>query len=225
MAVGISAITAAVIAAPAVLGAIDAGVKKRKSNKEADKAADALDQINSLKESRQDVIDKSDDIRALKAQVSNPYANLTVATQAAEMQAEQTDMALANSLDAMMSSGASAGGATALARAAMQSKKGIAASIEVQESANIMKAAEGEEKAAAERMALEKGALSEEVNVYNRQEQRDLDELSRLEEKEDYHTMRGDNLSDASTEAFMSGLSGSAQIATEIKFPKQNKPQ
>ena len=215
MAFGIGAITAAVIAAPAVIGAIDAGVKKRKSNKEADEAADALDQINSLKESRQDVIDKSDDIRALKAQVSNPYANLTVATQAAEMQAEQTDMALANSLDAMMSSGASAGGATALARAAMQSKKGISASIEAQESANIMKAAEGEEKAAAERMALEKGALSEEVNVYNRQEQRDLDELARLEEKEDYHTMRGDNLSDASTEAFMSGLSGSAQLAAE----------
>ena len=206
----------AVIAAPAVIGAIDAGVKKHKSNKEADEAADALDQINSLKESRQDVIDKSDDIRALKAQVSNPYANLTVATQAAEMQAEQTDMALANSLDAMMSSGASAGGATALARAAMQSKKGISASIEAQESANIMKAAEGEEKAAAERMALEKGALSEEVNVYNRQEQRDLDELARLEEKEDYHTMRGDNLSDASTEAFMSGLSGSAEVATSF---------
>lgn len=214
MAFGIGTIIA--IAAPAVIGAIDAGVKKHKSNKEADKAADALDQINSLKESRQDVIDKSDDIRALKAQVSNPYANLTVATQAAEMQAEQTDMALANSLDAMMSSGASAGGATALARAAMQSKKGISASIEAQESANVMKAAEGEEKAAAERMALEKGALSEEVNVYNRQEQRDLDELARLEEKEDYHTMRGDNLSDASTEAFMSGLSGSATTATKI---------
>jgi len=206
----------ATIAAPMVIGAIDAGVKKHKSNKEADEAADALDQINALKESRQDVIDKSDDIIALKAEVNNPYANLSVATQAAEMQAEQTDMALANSLDAMMSSGASAGGATALARAAMQSKKGIAASIEAQESANIMKAAEGEEKAAAERMALEKGALSEEVNVYNRQEQRDLDEIARLEEKEDYHTMRGDNLSDASTEAFMSGLSGSATIATEL---------
>ena len=34
MAFGIGAITAAVIAAPAVIGAIDAGVKKRKSNKE-----------------------------------------------------------------------------------------------------------------------------------------------------------------------------------------------
>jgi len=213
----------AVIAAPFVIGAIDAGVKKGKSNKELDEAADALDQINALKESRQDVIDKSDDIRALKAEVNNPYANLSVATQAAEMQAEQTDMALANSLDAMMSSGASAGGATALARAAMQSKKGIAASIETQESANIMKAAEGEEKAAAERMALEKGALAEEVNVYNRQEQRDLDELARLEEKEDYHTMRGDNLSDASTEAFMSGLSGSAAVGTSMYKPSTPK--
>ena len=54
---------------------------------------------------------------------SNPYANLGVATQAAEMQAEEADIALANTLDTIRSSGASAGGATALAQAALKSKK------------------------------------------------------------------------------------------------------
>lgn len=209
-------IAVAVIAAPAVIGAIDAGVKKGKANKEADEAADLLDQQNALLESRQDVIDKSDDIRALKAQVNNPYANLAVATQAAEMQMEQTDIALANSLDAMMSSGASAGGATALARAAMEGKKGIAASIETQEAANNQKAAEGEEKAQQERLSLDKSAMAEEVNAWNRQEQRDLDELARLQEKEDYHTMRSDNLEDAAHEAMMGGLSGSAETASSM---------
>ena len=76
--------------------------------------------------------------------LDNPYANLTVATEAFKMQAEQADMALANSLDVMMETGQAAGGATALAQAALQSKRGIAASINAQETQNKRMAAEGE---------------------------------------------------------------------------------
>ena len=46
------------------------------------------------------------------------------------MQVEEADIALANTLDTLRATGASAGGATALAQAALQSKKGVAASIE-----------------------------------------------------------------------------------------------
>ena len=67
---------------------------------------------------------------------SAPKMNLAVATQAAEMQAEESDMALANTLDTLASSGASAGGATALAQMALKSKQGISASIEQQEARN-----------------------------------------------------------------------------------------
>ena len=77
------------------------------------------------------------------AGMTNQMANLGVATQAAEFQAEQTDIALANTLDTMAASGAGAGGATALAQAALQSKKGISASLEQQEKANQDKAAAG----------------------------------------------------------------------------------
>ena len=203
------------VAAPVVIGAVDAGVQKGKQRKAEEKSADLLGQQEALLADRQAVIDKSDDIRALKAQVSNPYGNLAVATQAAEMEMEQTDIALANSLDAMVSAGSSAGGATALARAAMQSKKGIAASIEKQEVANQKLAAEGEEKAQQERMALDQAAISEEVNVYNRQEQRDLDQLARLQEKEDYETMRADEHEDAAHTAMMSGLSSGAEGAAK----------
>jgi len=80
----------------------------------------------------------------LSGMISNPYANLGVATQAAEMQFEQADMALANTLDTLRATGSSAGGATALAQAALQSKKGIAASIEEQEAANEKLRAQGE---------------------------------------------------------------------------------
>ena len=68
--------------------------------------------------------------------LSNPMANLGVATQAAEMQVEQADISLANTLDTIRATGASAGGATALAQAALQSKKGVSASIEQQEAQN-----------------------------------------------------------------------------------------
>jgi len=78
------------------------------------------------------------------ANLDNPYANLTVATEAFKMQAEQADQALANSLDVMMETGQAAGGATALAQAALQSKRGIAASIQAQETQNKAMAAQGE---------------------------------------------------------------------------------
>ena len=54
-------------------------------------------------------------------------------------------MALANTLDTLRATGASAGGATALAQAALQSKKGVSANIEQQESQNEKLRAQGEQ--------------------------------------------------------------------------------
>ena len=88
--------------------------------------------------------DISDMAKDLSGMITNPYANLGVATQAAEMQAEEADLALANTLDALRTTGASAGGATALAQAALRSKKDISASIEAQEAQNEKLRAQGE---------------------------------------------------------------------------------
>jgi hypothetical protein len=85
--------------------------------------------------------------------MGNTYASLGVATGAAEIQMEQTDMALANTLDTLRQTGASAGGATALAQAALQSKKGVAANIEQQELTNEKLRAQGEEKLQMTKMA------------------------------------------------------------------------
>jgi hypothetical protein len=85
--------------------------------------------------------------------MGNVYASLGVATGAAEIQMEQTDMALANTLDTLRQTGASAGGATALAQAALQSKKGVAANIEQQELTNDKLRAQGEEKLQMTKMA------------------------------------------------------------------------
>ena len=83
----------------------------------------------------------------LAGQIQNPFENLQVSTAAAQMQAEETDIALANTLDTLEQTGASAGGATALAMAALKSKQGVAATIEEQEAANAQLKAQGEQHA------------------------------------------------------------------------------
>ena len=76
--------------------------------------------------------------------IYNPYENLSVATQANQIKMEETDKALANTLDTLRAQGSSAGGATALAQAALKSKAGIAADIERQEVLNERLKAQGE---------------------------------------------------------------------------------
>lgn len=90
------------------------------------------------------VKDLSGIAKDLSGMITNPYANLGVATQAAEMQIEEADISLANTLDTLRATGSGAGGATALAQAALQSKKGVSASIEQQETANEKMKAEGQ---------------------------------------------------------------------------------
>ena len=108
------------------------------------------------------VTDLSSMAKDLSGNLSNPYANLGVSTQAAEIQIEEADIALANTLDTLRATGASAGGATALAQAALQSKKGVSSSIEQQEAAN--------EKAKAQGQAdLERMKMTEQTRIQNTQ--------------------------------------------------------
>ena len=108
--------------------------------------------LNQLQNTRQQIVnpysgvtDVSALAKDLSSKVSNPFANLGVATKAAEIQMEQSDIALANTLDTLRATGAGAGGATALAQAALQSKQGVAASIETQEAANAKMRAQGQQ--------------------------------------------------------------------------------
>lgn len=103
-------------------------------------------ELEALENSRQPIINPYENVTDLSDQMSNPYANLGVATQAAEFQAEQAEIGLSNTLDTLRATGASAGGATALAQAALASKKQISASLEIQEASNQKLVAQGDEK-------------------------------------------------------------------------------
>jgi hypothetical protein len=111
-------------------------VDNKKANDAQQDAKEHEKEIKRLEDIRQEFINPYENIQ-------NEYANIGVATQAAEFQAEEADVALANTLDTLMATGAGAGGATALAQAALRSKAGISASLEQQEAANERLRAQG----------------------------------------------------------------------------------
>ena len=119
--------------------------------------------LNTLEENRQEVVNPYEDVKSLSSMITNPFANLGVATGAAEIKIEEADISLANTLDTIRATGASAGGATALAQAALKSKKGVAASIEQQEKSNEDKRAAGEQQMQRAKMAEEQRIQSAEA--------------------------------------------------------------
>ena len=140
----------------AIFSAINAG----KARKAQGKAQDALEQA--IKD-RPDVI--------------NPYDQVT------DLSGMVSDISLANTLDTLRATGAGAGGATALAQAALQSKRGIANTIQQQEAQNAMARAQGEQAAQAQRIAqkqrVEQADILGKTFQFQAQESRDIAKLSR----------------------------------------------
>jgi hypothetical protein len=156
-----AAFTAIAGAAISIGGGLIASSKANKQARNARSAQRAANaKVASIKASRQAIVNPYAGVQNLSGMatdlsntLNNPFAQLGVATQAAEIQMEQSDIALANTLDTLRSTGASAGGATALAQAALQSKKGISANIEQQEAQNEKLKAQGEQQLNQQRMS------------------------------------------------------------------------
>ena len=137
--------------------------------------------LDTLVGGRQAIIDPYAGVKDLSAMISNPFANLQVATKASEMQARETDISLASTLDALRATGG--GSATALAQAASRAKQGVAASIEQQEARNAQLAAQGEQQAMQMRMAeaqrMQEADILGKTFTFQGQEQRDVADISR----------------------------------------------
>jgi len=131
--------------------------------------------LNDLRRGAQDFSGLATDTSTL---ASNTFANLQVATQAADLQAQQTDQALANTLSTIRATGAGAGGATAIAQAALQSKQSIAATIEQQEARNTQLRAQGQQQVEQIRMSeskrLQDIAFSERLRLESLREREGL---------------------------------------------------
>ncbi len=147
-----------------LIGGVFGSSSAKKAAREAAREKARLQKkLNTLEENRQEVINPYEDVKSLSSMITNPFANLGVATGAAEIKIEEADISLANTLDTIRATGASAGGATALAQAALKSKKGVAASIEQQEKSNEDKRAAGEQQMQRAKMAEEQRIQSAEA--------------------------------------------------------------
>ena len=171
--------------AVSIVGGIFGASRAKREARRRENQARALEaKLNNLEANRQEIIDPYANVTDLSSMLSNPFANLSVATKATEMQMEQTDIALANTLDTIRATGGSAGGATALAQAALQSKKNIAANIEQQEVANEKQRLAGEAQLQQQQMAEARRQQQADVAgaqfVFQQQEARDIQQLNRL---------------------------------------------
>ena len=206
-----SMLMVAAIAAPIVIGGISAISQSQKAKAMEGDVIDAANDVENLINSRQEIYDASGDIRAMKAQLTNAYANMGVATQAAEMQMQQSDIALSNMMEGMMQTGTAAN-ATALAQAAAKSKQGISASIEQQEVQNQKLRAQGEQQLQQQRMSIEQAAIGAEQQAWQLAEGREVFDINRQQANADFLRNQQQAYSDASQAAWMQGVSGTASV-------------
>ena len=211
-----------------IVGGIIGGGKARRAKRRAAKKLKKMNaKMSQLEANRQDIINPYEDSTNLSSMMSNPMANLSVATQAAEMQIEQSDISLANTLDTIRATGGGAGGATALAQAALASKKGVAADIEAQEKSNEDKRAAGEQR-------LQDAKISEEQRmqnldaagkqfVFGQQEQREMGALNRLQAQIDNQQGIKAQASRDQTSALTGMISGVASAAGSYMTAKAGK--
>jgi len=193
--IAVAVVGTAVSVGGSVVGAVSAGKaeKRARSNKNR-----LMGELEALENKRQEIINPYSDVTSLSDMISdvsglasdvssiasNPYANLAVSTASAEMQIEQADIALANTLDTLRATGASAGGATALARMALESKKGVAASIERQEADNQKLMAQGEERRQGVQIAEAQRIQGLKIGEAQRVQGQELAEARRIQQAE-----------------------------------------
>ena len=167
-----------------VSGIIGMGAARSAERKAAQERARLQAQLTSLENSRQAIINPYEGFKDLSSMLSNPYASLGVATKAAEFEAEQIDLSLANTLDTLKETGASAGGATALANAALKSKQNISANLEQQEAQNEKLRAQGEQQLQQMKMAeaqrLQQAEAAGKEFVFGAKESREQQQLNRV---------------------------------------------
>ena len=219
-----------------ILGGLFGGGAAKRRERAAKAEKDRLQRkLTNLENNRQDIINPyegASDLSSLAAdlsgQMSNPFANLSVATQAAEMEIEQADISLANTLDTIRATGASAGGATALAQAALASKKGVSASIESQEAQNEKLRAQGEQALEQQRIAEQRRLQGIQIGegqrmqgldaagqqfMFGAQESRELQQLNRVSAQLGGAQAQQMQASADQTGAYTSMVGGLASIA------------
>lgn len=242
-------VTAAIIGGAASLlgGLFGSSSSNRRAKDELRRKQRLEDELKNLENNRQAIINPyagvksiSDMFQDLSGMITNPFDNLGVATKAAEIQIEQSDIALANTLDTIRATGASAGGATALAQAALASKKNVAASIETQEATNERLRAEGRQQLekvqlaeatrlqsaqAAEALRLQQVGVAGQEFMFREQERRQTEQLNRKQAQITGAAQAAANQQANAAAIMGAGISGVANIAGQTAAAMYNPRQ
>lgn len=80
-------------------GIIGASAAKKEARRANNEKMALQTKLNTLEKNRQEIINPYAGITDLTGMISNPFANLSVATGAAEMKIQEVDISLANTLD------------------------------------------------------------------------------------------------------------------------------
>ena len=200
-------VTAIAGAAASMIGGLFQGFGARKAARKQERRSKKLQRdLNRLEANRQDIIDPSRSIVDRSSLISNTMGNLQVSTQAAEFQAEEADLSLASTLDTLRATGAGAGGATALAQAALRSKAGIAATIDQQEAQNARLRAQGAQAAQAARLQegsrVDSARMQGDMFQFNVREDREQMKLDRTAGLLDQSRMQAANLRSQASQGF-----------------------
>jgi len=211
-----SGIATAIIGGVGLIASLGMGIHNKNKAERQSRKMERLQKkeaqrLKMLENQRQDVIDKSDDIRAMKDEVFNPAANLGVAMQGVNLKMEETDASLANTLEAINQSGQGAGAATQLAQAVAKSKAQTAGIIEQQELSNQKAYLQGEQQVQQQKQAIESQAINEEINVYGRTETRELAAMNRAAGLADGYAQSALNLQQSADAAMMAGVTGAIE--------------
>ena len=190
-----------------MIGGLFQGFGARKAARRQERRSKKLQRdLNRLEANRQDIIDPSRNIVDRSSLISNTMGNLQVSTQAAEFQAEEADLSLASTLDTLRATGAGAGGATALAQAALRSKAGIAATIDQQEAQNARLRAQGAQAAQAARLQegsrVDSARMQGDMFQFNVREDREQMKLDRTAGLLDQSRMQAANLKSQASQGF-----------------------
>ena len=174
----------ALAAAPVIMGMYASHKANEAAEDQAREKRDLQRELEALESSRQ--------------QIRNPYDNLAVATQAAEIKMEEVDYNLSATLDTIQAMGAGASTATALAREANKAKLQIAADLEKQEVDNQKLKAQGDQ------------------FVFTTQENREMQKLDRTAGLLDRATLQEMQYRSDAISALSGGVSGGANVAGAV---------
>ncbi len=205
-------------AATNIVGGLIQGFGAKKRAKAAEgRYKDAQRAFSNLKGQRQALNDLGRFAKDRSSDITNPFANIGVATQASEFQAEEADISLANTLDTLRATGAGAGGATALAQAALKSKRGISANIEKQEIQSQQLRAQGQQRAEVARAQI--GAQADALKIRGTSFTQQMTEARQFRDEDrsaallDQARMKMEGAQQASRAGFASALGSLGGIA------------